>query len=141
MSFLSAVSQRWVRNVSEMATNHKITFYHIDMPLPLHQMAFPAAKMLECANPTSYWDTYNALFDSLSQGQLPDHDMQFTGRSDEDLRNCMSRVTIRSDHLQKTFNVSGTPTVLIGSVNPDGSVTLTKQIGGAPTIDQLRREL
>jgi protein-disulfide isomerase len=128
--------------VSQMAADHRITFYHIDLPLPQHPMALPAVKISECASPQAYWATYNALFDAVSRGQVPDHDMRFTGRSDPELQSCITRVSVNgSEHIKTTFNVEGTPTFFIGVVNRDGSVTFSKQIVGSPTTEQLRREL
>src|ERR1051326_5011134 len=104
-----------------MAAAPGIRVCHIDLPLSQHPMALPAVRISECASPTAYWATYKVLFESVGRGELPDHDMRFAGRSDQDMQSCMSRVQVKSgEQIQHTFNVVATPTFLIGVVNEDG---------------------
>jgi protein-disulfide isomerase len=135
----------------------KVRFYYRDMPLPFHEHAIPAAQAAHCAGEQGkFWEMHDSLFTDIAIGIGPsgrasalsskDIDERATklGLDTAKLDACMASnrfagVIKRSSEEAAKMNIEGTPTFLIGTIAPNGSVvSMKKPVVGAQPFDAFK---
>jgi protein-disulfide isomerase len=132
----------------EFVASGKIQYAFVNLPLPRHPHAQAAAEAAECAHAEDrFWPLHDRLFakqDLLAPADLVNHAKEI-GMEAASVETCLGgkfRSMVTSDvELAKRVGVQSTPTFLIGIVNPDGSVRVTKKITGAQPADVFRNAL
>lgn len=105
----------------------------------LHPLALTAAEAAECAAQQGrFWEMHDRMFtadfevNTQSLGRLADAIGLNTPRFAECLQGAHTSSRIREDVLGASHvGVGGTPTFLLGFVQPDGRVQVVKRMGGA----------
>jgi protein-disulfide isomerase len=118
----------------------KIKYVFRDLPLPFHNQAFKAAEAAHCAGEQGkFWEMHDLLFHNqtaLTPEQLPAYAKDL-GLSEGPFQQCLDTARFAADIKKDiadagTVGVSGTPTFLIGVVQPgDGRVKVVKKLVGA----------
>jgi len=118
----------------------KVKYVFRDLPLPFHKQAFKAAEAAHCAGEQGkFWEMHDLLFQnqsSLDAEQLAGY-AKTLGLSDTGFEQCLQggrfAEAIKKDIADAgTAGISGTPTFLIGVVQPgDGRVKVVKKLVGA----------
>jgi protein-disulfide isomerase len=125
----------------------QIAFRHLPLE-GIHPLALAAAEAAECAHRQGrFWEMHDLLFER--QGQLDAtkfHDwaselgvdrVKFLACLDEP-----AQERVRHDAGEaREMGVKGTPTFLIGTLEPDGRVTFRDSIVGLPTLSRLRKSI
>lgn len=117
----------------------KIKYVWRDYPLDFHKQAFKAAEAAHCAGEQGkFWDMHDHLFENqknLALEELPKYAESLklnktlfqqcldSGRYAEDIKKDMTEAG--------NAGISGTPSFLIGLVQPNGTVKVTKKLVGA----------
>jgi protein-disulfide isomerase len=128
----------------------KARLYYRDMPLPFHEHAVPAARAAHCAGEQGkFWEMHDSLFTDKIPIQGPNGRSSGLGASDIDeraaklgldtakLSACIAStrfadVIKHSSEEAAKMNIEGTPTFVIGTIDPKGHiVTVKKTIIGA----------
>lgn len=132
----------------EFVARGKIKYAFVNLPLARHPYAQGAAEAAECAHAQGrFWPMHERLFakqDLLSPADLVGHarDIGLDGQSFQECLGGKLRPLVSSDlDLAKKVGVQNTPTFLIGTVNPDGTVRVTKRIVGAQPVEVFRQAL
>jgi protein-disulfide isomerase len=116
-----------VDSLRSLGKSFKVVYRHF--PLPIHRFAIPAARASECASDQARFDEmYAALYshrDSLGiapwlsfarMAHIPDH-----ARFDRCMREAKPIAALQRDTADgRHLHVTGTPTLLIGSLRVDG---------------------
>ena len=128
----------------------KVRYYYKDLPLPFHAHARPAALAAHCAGEQGkYWQMYDALFADQVPATPADLDARAkaagvdTTKLDACIASDRFSSTIRQsiDEAAK-MTMSGTPTFLIGTVAPDGSLINVRQsVVGAQPFSVFRADI
>lgn len=130
----------------------KARFYYRDMPLPFHEHAMPAARAEHCAGEQGkFWEMHDALFTekpgeigpgpggrdrTLSQETIDEH-AGALGMDAAKLDACMASTRFadlikRNTDEAAEMNIEGTPTFLIGTIDPNGNIVkVNKPVVGA----------
>jgi protein-disulfide isomerase len=132
----------------EFVASGKIQYAFVNLPLPRHPHAQAAAEAAECAHAEDrFWPLHDRLFakqDLLAPADLMNHAREI-GMQAAAIETCLGgkfRPQVTSDmELAKRMGVQNTPTFLIGVMNPDGTVRVTKKITGAHPADVFRQAL
>ena len=127
-------------------TPGRILFAFRHLPLrSIHPQAQRAAQLAECsARQGKFWEMHDLLF--MSSGRLDEIlDSRSIGKLGLDmngLNNCLGSDS--SNRVQKdgteaaTLGISGTPTFLIGSIQPDGRVKVARVVSGMRTFKEMQ---
>ena len=124
---------------NEYIKSGKIQYVFRDLPLDIHKNAFKAAEAARCAGEQGkFWEMHDLLFEN--QAALEANDLSryaaSLGLETSRFQQCLdaSRFApgIRK-HISEanTAGLSGTPSFLIGIVQPNSTVKITKKIVGA----------
>jgi protein-disulfide isomerase len=117
-----------------------VRYYYLDFPLGFHKLAFKAAEAADCAGEQGkFWEMHDALFanqKALDQESIVKY-AEGLGLDMPQFKRCLEEGKY-SEEIKKDIaegqkaGVSGTPSTLIGFVQPDGkSVKAVKIVKGA----------
>lgn len=127
-----------------------VQFIYRHNPLEgIHPIALKAGAASYCADQQSrFWEMHDAIF----AGQRTLTDASFAelaksvGLNAGSFSKCIddsnSIAKVKEDQTEAaTFGLSGTPAFLIGRIQPDGTVKITRQVNGAVPYDTLKAAL
>jgi protein-disulfide isomerase len=130
----------------------KARLYYRDMPLPFHEHAVPAARAAHCAGEQGkFWEMHDSLFtdkipnpgpngrsSGLATTDIDERAAKLgldTGKLDACIASTRFADVIKhsSDEAAK-MNIEGTPTFVIGTLDPNGNIVSVKKtiIGAQP---------
>ena len=135
----------------------RVRLYYRDMPLPFHEHAIPAARAARCAGAQGkFWEMHDSLFidkvanpgsngrsAGLATGDIDERAAKL-GLDAAKLDACMAStrfadVIKRNSEEAAKMNIEGTPTFVIGTINPHGNtVSVKKTIVGARPYDSFK---
>jgi protein-disulfide isomerase len=125
----------------------KVRYVFRDLPLPFHKQAFKAAEAAHCAGEQGkFWEMHDFLFQNqaaLAPEQLPGH-AKSLGLDETKFQKCLDSGKFAADIKKDvadagTVGISGTPTFLIGVVQPgDGRVKVVKKLVGAKPYEEFK---
>lgn len=121
----------------------KVKYFYRDLPLQSHPHAMIAAHAARCAGEQGkYWEMHDSLF--AKQNALRDVDMpdraQELGLDKTKFAECLASDR-HNDEINKSvaeaqkMGIAGTPTFLVGKLDPNGEVSNLKMIVGARSYD------
>ena len=117
----------------------KLKYVWRDMPLDMHPNAMKAAVAANCAGAQGkFWEMHDRLFDNqqaLAATDLPKH-AEALGLNVGQFQTCLDSdrfdADIKTDIAEAAkASINGTPSFLIGTVQPNGSVKVVKKLVGA----------
>jgi protein-disulfide isomerase len=124
---------------TEYVDTGKIKYVFRDMPLNFHKQAFKAAEAAHCAGAQGkFWEMHDALFQNqsaLAPEQLTTH-AKGVGVDDTQFQQCLDSGQFAAD-INKDIadagaaGITGTPSFLVGVIQPDGRVKVVKKLVGA----------
>lgn len=127
----------------------KVKYVWRDMPLGFHPYAQKAAEAAQCAGEQGhFWEMHDRLFanqQSLGESDLPKH-AEAIGIDANVFTQCLASGRHAAD-IQKdvadagTAGISGTPSFLIGTVQPNGSVKILKKLVGAKAYTEFKNAI
>ena len=130
----------------EYVDTGKIKYVFRDLPLPFHKNAFKAAEAAHCAGQQGkFWEMHDLLFQNqsaLAPEQLPGY-AKTAGLKEADFQRCLDSeefaAGIKKDIADaNTVGISGTPSFLIGVVQPSGQVKVVKKLVGAKPYEEFK---
>jgi protein-disulfide isomerase len=120
----------------------KLKYFHRDMPLPFHQGAMPAARAAHCASEQGkFWEMHDTLLGDAASLTSADIDERAAklGLDITRLDQCISSdrfadIIQRSVTEANDMRISGTPTFVIGTLDPQGKLMSVKAtvVGASP---------
>jgi protein-disulfide isomerase len=131
---------------SDYVDTGKIRYVFRDLPLDFHKNAFKAAEASHCAGEQGkYWEMHDVLFGNqaaLGAEQLPGH-ARTLGLDESKFKECLESgrfaAPIRRDIADASaVGITGTPSFLIGVVQPDGRVRVTRKLVGARPLSDFK---
>ena len=127
----------------------KVKYVWRDMPLDFHQNAEKAAEAAHCAGEQGkFWEMHDRLFanqQNIAAADLPKH-AEALGLNSALFQDCLDSGRYASD-IKKDIaaandaGVNGTPTFMIGVVQPNGSVKVMKKLVGAKPYAEFKSAL
>jgi protein-disulfide isomerase len=124
---------------SDYVETGKVKYVFRDMPLDFHKNAFKAAEASHCAGEQGrFWEMHGLLFQNqaaLGPEQLPVH-AKTLGLDEAKFGQCLESGRFAAD-IRKDIadagaaGITGTPSFLVGVVQPDGRVKVMKKLVGA----------
>ena len=136
-------SRHVVKTMPEIVKNYvdtgKVKYVNRDFPLSFHKDASKAAEAAHCAGEQGkYWDMHAKLF-ANQKAQGVDKLAEYAGNIGLDstaFDTCLSSGKYAAKIQQsmkdgRKAGVMGTPTVLLGTTQDDGTVKITKRLRGA----------
>jgi protein-disulfide isomerase len=117
----------------------KIKYVWRDYPLSFHQNAQKAAEAAQCAGEQGkFWEMHDRLFENqqtIAATDLPKHAEALQLEASK-FQQCLDSGRYAADikkdfDLANTYGITGTPSFLIGVVQPNGSVKVVKKLVGA----------
>ena len=124
----------------------KVKYVWRDYPLEFHQNAEKAAEAAHCAGEQGkFWDMHDRLFanqQNIAAADLPKH-AEALGLNVSLFQQCLDSGRFATD-IKKDIadaggaGISGTPSFLIGVVQPNGSVRITKKLVGAKSYSEFK---
>jgi protein-disulfide isomerase len=134
---------------SEYVDTGKIKYVFRDMPLSFHKQAFKAAEAAHCAGAQGkFWEMHDTLFANqaaLAPEQLMTH-AKTVGIDDTAFAQCLESGRFAAD-INKDIGdanaagVTGTPSFLVGVIQPNGQVRVVKKLVGARPYDDFKAAL
>jgi len=124
----------------------KIKYVWRDYPLDFHQNAEKAAEAAHCAGEQGkFWEMHDRLFanqQNIAAADLPKH-AQALGLNTSLFQQCLDSgrfaAEIKKDIAAAgTVGISGTPSFLVGVVQPNGSVKIAKKLVGAKPYSEFK---
>jgi len=124
----------------------KVKYVWRDYPLEFHQNAEKAAEAAHCAGEQGkFWDMHDRLFanqQNIAAADLPKH-AEALGLNVSLFQQCLDSgrfaTQIKKDIADAGgVGISGTPSFLIGVVQPNGSVKITKKLVGAKSYSEFK---
>jgi protein-disulfide isomerase len=130
----------------------KARFYYRDMPLTFHEHALPAARAEHCAGEQGkFWEMHDSLFTDkpgtigpggrkilLTQSDIEER-ARTLGLDTAKLDDCIASARYadlikRNSEEAARMNIEGTPTFLIGTIEPNGHIMSVKKplVGAQP---------
>jgi protein-disulfide isomerase len=114
----------------------------------IHQYATKAAATAECAGQQGkFWEVHGAFFDSpakLNDDVIRER-VSLASLDLAALDACVAgpgAARIKKDITEaQTLGITGTPTLLLGSIQSDGKVKVTQRLSGAQPIERLREAI
>jgi len=141
--------RRFARNVLPELMAHQselridIDFRH--RPLDVHRNAVRIAVAAQCANnQRKFWQMHDALFAEINgfEDFDPSRYARTVGFDATRMAACTatsSESVLADDYTQaKRFDIAGTPSFLVGTVTSRGTVSVTRKLVGAQTVEQIR---
>ena len=132
--------------LKEYVDTGKIKYVWRDYPLGFHQNAQKAAEAAHCAGEQGkFWEMHDRLFENpknIAPVDLPKHAEALQLNSSA-FQRCLDSGRFAGDIkkdmvVATTAGVTGTPTFLIGTVQPDGTVKVTKKLVGAKPFAEFK---
>jgi len=132
--------------VKDYIDTGKIKYVWRDYPLEFHQNAEKAAEAAHCAGEQGkFWEMHDRLFanqQNIAATDLPKH-AEALGLNKGLFEQCLDSGRYATDIKKDiadagTVGISGTPSFLIGIVQPNGSVKLTKKLVGAKSYAEFK---
>jgi len=132
--------------VKDYIDTGKIKYVWRDYPLEFHQNAEKAAEAAHCAGEQGkFWEMHDRLFanqQNIAATDLPKH-AEALGLNKGLFEQCLDSGRYATDIKKDiadagTVGISGTPSFLIGIVQPNGSVKLTKKLVGAKSFSEFK---
>ncbi|HYS54556.1 MAG TPA: DsbA family protein [Thermoanaerobaculia bacterium] len=124
----------------------KVKYVWRDYPLDFHQNAEKAAEAAHCAGEQGkFWDMHDRLFanqQNIAAADLPKH-AEALGLNVSLFQQCLDSGRFATE-IKKDIadaggaGISGTPSFLIGVVQPNGSVKITKKLVGAKSYAEFK---
>ena len=124
---------------TEYVKTGKVRYVFRDLPLDFHQNAFKAAQAARCAGEQGkFWEMHHQLF--ANQGALEEKDLRTHAaalnldqpRFEQCLGADRYAADIRNDVTEASnAGLTGTPSFLLGFVQPDATVKVAKKIVGS----------
>jgi protein-disulfide isomerase len=124
---------------SDYVETGKVRYVFRDLPLDFHKNAFKAAEATHCAaEQGKFWEMHALLFQNqaaLGPDQIPGH-AKTLGLDATRFQQCLDSgrfaAEIRKDIADATaVGITGTPSFLLGVVQPDGRVKVMRKLVGA----------
>jgi protein-disulfide isomerase len=117
----------------------KIKYVWRDLPLDFHKQAFKAAEAAHCAGEQGkFWEMHDHLFEN-QKNLMPEELLKYADALQ--LNKGLFQVCIDSNRYAEDIKkditdagaagISGTPSFLVGVVQPNGTVKITKKLVGA----------
>jgi len=132
--------------VKEYVETGKVKYVWRDLPLDFHQNAEKAAEAAHCAGEQGkFWEMHDRLFanqQNIAAADLPKH-AEALGLNTSLFQQCLDTGRFAAD-IKKDIDdagnagISGTPSFLIGIVQPNGSVKVTKKLVGAKPYSEFK---
>jgi protein-disulfide isomerase len=125
--------------IKDYVDTGKVKYVWRDLPLDMHPNAFKAAEAAQCAGDQGkFWEMHDRLFknqQALAPADLTKH-AEALGLNTSLFQQCLDSsrhaAEIRTDiAAANSVGIGGTPSFLIGTVQPNGSVKVTKKVVGA----------
>jgi len=124
----------------------KVKYVWRDYPLEFHQNAEKAAEAAHCAGEQGkFWDMHDRFFanqQNIAATDLPKH-AEALGLNVSLFQQCLDSGRYAAE-IKKDIadaggaGISGTPSFLIGVVQPNGSVKITKKLVGAKSYSEFK---
>jgi protein-disulfide isomerase len=118
----------------------KVLLVFRQFPLPIHALAYKAAEGTLCAGRQDrFWEMHDQLFlnRALDEGSLRRY-ARVIGLNEQQFESCLqgeAADAVRQEvESGKTLGVSGTPTFLLGYIQPDGRLKVTERLSGAQPV-------
>lgn len=134
----------------ELVETGKVKYIVLNLPLDrIHPHATKAAEVAECLHlQGKYWSFRETLFRNQSAMELTDlkrHARQ-TGADEHALDDCLKagRMVAKVRDQQAVadrLGVGGTPTFLLGEIQPDGAVRVKRRLDGGQDVAHIRAAL
>lgn len=134
----------------ELIDTGKARYIVMNLPLPMHQQAKPAAEAAECAaQQGKYWEMYDLLFSKQQEFAKADdasgvyvgyaRELSLdTARFEQCLREDVALARIKADQaLAARVEARGTPTIFLGRMRADGGVDLLKRLNGGASLETI----
>ena len=125
--------------IKDYVDTGKVKYVWRDFPLDFHQNAEKAAEAAHCAGEQGkFWEMHDRLFanqQNIAAADLPKH-AEALGLNTSLFQQCLDSGRFAAD-IKKDISdagaagISGTPSFLIGLVQPNGTVKVTKKLVGA----------
>ena len=140
------VSQTYPQIDKEYIATGKVKYIFRDLPLSFHPHAFKAAEASQCGREQGkFWEMHDRLFANqklLAPADLTKH-AEALGLNVAKFQQCMDSGKyadeIRREASQaNTWGIEGTPTFIVGVVQPDASVKVVKQVVGARGYEEFK---
>jgi protein-disulfide isomerase len=129
----------YIQIMKDYVDSGKLKYVWRDLPLDMHPHAMKAAVAANCAGVQGkFWEMHDRLFanqQALAPADLSKH-AESLGLNVGQFQTCLDSDTfdgdIKTDIAEAAkANINGTPSFLIGVVQPNGSVKIVKKLVGA----------
>lgn len=135
--------------IKDYVDTGKVKYVFRDMPLDFHKNAFKAAEASHCAGEQGrFWEMHDRLFanqSNLAPEDLVKHAAALqldTAAFQQCLDSGRFATDIKKDIVDAgNAGISGTPSFLIGTVQPNGTVKVVKKLVGAKSYDDFKAAL
>ena len=140
------VSQTYPQIDKEYIETGKVKYIFRDLPLSFHPFAFKAAEASHCsAEQGKFWEMHDRLFANqklLAPAELTKH-AEALGLDTAKFQQCLDSAKyaneIRRESTQaNSWGIEGTPTFIVGVVQPDATVKVVQQVVGARGYDDFK---
>jgi len=131
---------------TEYVKTGKVRYVFHDLPLDFHKNAFKAAQAARCAGEQGkFWEMHHQLF--ANQAALEDKDLPTHAAAlnldEPKFQQCLAGDRYAAEIRQAITDanndgLTGTPSFLIGVVQPDSTVRVTKKIVGAKSYAEFK---
>ena len=127
----------------------KIRYVFRDLPLSFHKQAFKAAEAAHCAGAQGrFWEMHDAMFrnqSALAPEQLAAH-AETLGLDGSAFQECLESGRFAAEVNKDVADagaagITGTPAFLVGVIQPDGRVKVTKKLSGAKPYAEFKAAL
>jgi protein-disulfide isomerase len=132
----------------ELIDTGKARYFVVNLPLPMHPQAKPAAEAAECAaEQGKFWVMHDLLFERQQEVAKSD-DASLVGYANElgldaarferCLREDVALARVKADQdLAVRVEARGTPTIFLGRMRADGGVDALKRVNGAAGLQTI----
>ena len=133
------VTQTYPQIDKDYIETGKVKYIFRDLPLSFHPHAFKAAEASRCsAEQGKFWEMHDRLFANqklLAPAELPKH-AEALGLNVAKFQQCLDTgkfaAEIRAEATQANgWGIEGTPTFIVGVVQPDATLKVVQQVVGA----------
>jgi protein-disulfide isomerase len=134
---------------SEYVKSGKVKYVWRDLPLSMHKNAFKAAEAAHCAGEQGkFWEMHDRFFDNqkaLTPADVTGH-AAAVGLDAAAFQQCLDSgrhtAGIRKDMGEAASSgITGTPSFLIGIVQPDSTVKVVRRLIGARPLEDFKQAI